>query len=121
MWTYKQSNGFLVNGNGTHRATGYSGHGEGKNNPAMQEVHDVGPIPRGIYDIEGEPFDSPKHGKYCLRLKPRPENEMYGRDGFLCHGDKIGAPGTASEGCIIMGPDVRKEIYWTKEPIEVVE
>jgi hypothetical protein len=33
-----------------------------------------------------------------------------GRGGFLIHGDSVRAPGTASQGCIIMDPATRQRI-----------
>lgn len=101
--------------------SGYSGAGEGKNNPAMQQVHNVGPIPQGKYSIVGEPFDSPDHGPFVLRLEPDPTNEMYGRAGFLIHGDNVHSPGTASEGCIIL-PRYAREAIWSsgQRELEVV-
>lgn len=109
MWTYIQKTGVLSR-DGVVQATGYSGFGEGKNNPAMQEVPDIGPIPCGQYLI-GAPFDSPEHGPYALHLEPYPTNEMHNRSGFLCHGDAIHAPGTASRGCMIFGPVIRHEMW----------
>jgi len=49
--------------------TGYSGLAEGKNNPAMERIHDVGPIPRGSYTI-GPEFQSEKHGPVVHKLAP---------------------------------------------------
>ena len=92
-----------------HEGWGYAGAADGKNNPEMQSVHNVGPLPVGLYDI-GEPRNTPKHGPFVLPLTPHPENEMYGRSEFLIHGDSIAAPGTASEGCIIMNRIVRNHI-----------
>jgi hypothetical protein len=46
MWTWHQSSGDLSH-DGSHVAHGYSGAGDGKNNPAFQRVHNVGPIPQG--------------------------------------------------------------------------
>lgn len=115
MWNYKQEPGDLLL-NGEHVAFGYSGGGEGKNNPAMQEIHDVGPIPKGRYKIEiiadesGNPVDYEQKKAPVLRLVPDPANEMFGRAGFLIHGDSISAPGSASEGCIIMAHWVRQSI-----------
>lgn len=43
-WTCAQKTGELQQ-DGEHVATGYSGAGEGKNNPKMQSVRNVGPIP----------------------------------------------------------------------------
>ncbi len=44
-WTYRQSSGELLF-DGKVVAKGYSGHGEGLNNPEKDSVRDVGPIPR---------------------------------------------------------------------------
>ena len=88
---------------------GYSGHAEGKNNPLMQDKPDIGPIPRGWYTM-GALFYSSSHGPDVIRLTPDGSNEMFGRSGFLIHGDKIGAPGEASLGCIIQQRIVRRAI-----------
>ena len=110
MWTYKQSTGELTNAAGDVVAKGYSGAPAGKNNPAMQNVPDVGPIPEGQYTI-GTPFNSPDHGPFAMHLTPDPANEMFGRSAFLMHGDSLEHPGCASEGCIIMPRPVR-EATW---------
>lgn len=111
MWVYEQSTGDLSNdAPNTLRARGYSGFGDGKNNPAMESVPDVGPIPRGEYQV-GVPHDTDSHGPFVMSLTPLPANEMFGRSGFLMHGDSVHAPGTASKGCIIMPRPVR-EIVW---------
>ena len=89
---------------------GYSGHEEGKNNPAMQNIPQVGPIPCGGYTINA-PFDSATHGPYCLRLEPDTTNEMFGRSGFLMHGDSVVHRGMASLGCIIQLHDVRQQVW----------
>jgi len=109
MWTYSQSTGSLVSESGTLIAQGYSGSKEGKNVPGMSNVPDVGPIPAGLYTI-GVPFDSATHGPFAIPLSPDPANEMFGRSGFLCHGDSITDPGTASEGCIILPRFARERI-----------
>lgn len=108
-WTYYQESGKLSR-EGTDVAFGYSGAGDGKNNPAMQEVHNVGPLPRGGYTINA-PQDTVTHGPYVLPLTPDTENEMFGRAGFLMHGDSVVHPGTASEGCIIMPRAVREQVW----------
>lgn len=110
MWTYKQSTGQLFKSGGALVATGYSGHGEGKNNPSLQSVHDVGPIPRGTYIIHA-PINTEQHGPYVLRLEPFAENEEFGRGGFLMHGDSKEHPGEASLGCIIMPRNVREQVW----------
>jgi hypothetical protein len=122
MWTFKQRTGELLR-NGVQVGVGYSGHDKGKNDPDMQHVPRVGPIPVGLYEI-GEPFDSSSHGPYVMRLTPHPENEMFGRDGFLMHGDSKLSPGTASLGCIIQSHDVRtlvgKRLLLGETTLEVV-
>lgn len=107
MWTYEQKSGRLLH-DGVVICTGYSGAGEGKNNPDLQNVRKVGPIPRGTYTI-GPAYTAPYEHKLppVMHLIPDPETEMFGRDGFLIHGDSVSAPGTASEGCIIMPHSVR--------------
>jgi len=109
-WTYGQKNGGLLQ-DGKPVGTGYSGAGEGKNNPAMENVRNVGPIPCGDWTIIGPPVDTPTHGPFALRLEPAAETETFGRDGFLMHGDSIKSPGTASQGCIIMPLPVREQVW----------
>lgn len=109
MWTYRQSTGELLHGD-TLMGQGYAGKGSGKNNPAMQNVPNVGPLPQGWYTI-GAPRDTTTHGPYVLRLTPAKENVMYGRSGFLVHGDSKAKPGSASNGCIILIPALRIQVW----------
>ncbi|AVJ16440.1 DUF2778 domain-containing protein [Serratia sp. JUb9] len=109
-WVYQQSTGKLSR-NGKLVSIGYAGADKGKNNPELQNVTNVGPLPRGKYIITGRPFHHPTTGKYSIRLQPCPSNEMFGRAGFLIHGDSIARPGTASTGCIIMPLRTRQEIW----------
>jgi hypothetical protein len=88
---------------------GYSGHGEGLNNPSLSHVHDVGPIPRGAYLISSF-FTDPEKGPIVARLSPEPGTETYGRSGFMLHGDNARVNHTASLGCIIQGHDVRQAV-----------
>lgn len=119
MWTYTQKTGWLSK-SGKNLYQGYSGAGEGKNNPAMEDVHNVGPIPVGKYTI-GSPHDTPTHGPYVLTLTPDPKNIMFGRAGFLCHGDSKDKPGTASQGCMIMPRPARELLYQSGDhELEVV-
>lgn len=106
-WLYKQSTGELfLKGSPviTPFAVGYSGCGSGKNNPDMQCVKDIGPIPKGWYTL-GEILDEP--AAYTIKLIPDVSNEMCSRSGFLIHADSIQRPGWASQGCIII-PDATK-------------
>lgn len=111
MWHYLQTTGELLHDD-QHIAFGYSGaEGDGYNNPDMQDVHGKGPIPQGRWLIVGPPVDYPTHGPYVLHLEPAAGTNTFGRSGFLCHGDAVGRPGTASEGCIVMGRFVREQIW----------
>jgi len=103
---YEQKTGRLTDSKGSIMGVGYSGNGQGKNNPLMQDVKNVGVIPRGKYMI-GNPYDSPHTGAFTLPLIPDPTNKMFGRNEFKIHGDNISAPGTASQGCIILPRIVR--------------
>jgi len=105
---YQQSTGILTQ-DGNVLATGYSGHGDGVNDPALQNQHDIGPIPQGVYTI-GMPHADAQVGPIAMRLEPAPDNEMFGRGDFLIHGDTTAMDHTASHGCIIMPHDTRVAI-----------
>lgn len=105
--TYSQRTGQL-SGPGIS-ASGYSGHQEGKNNPALETDHGVGPIPRGTWRI-GAPVDHPHLGPRALPLSPAPGTETFGRSGFFVHGDSSAHPGDASHGCIVLPRNVREAI-----------
>lgn len=113
-WTYAQRTGELQQ-DGQHVAMGYSGAGEGKNNPEMQSVRNIGPIPQGEWTITGPPVNTADHGPYVLRLNPKDETETFGRSGFLMHGDSKSAPGTASHGCVIMPRTVREQVWDSRD------
>jgi hypothetical protein len=104
---YSQTTGRMTGEN--FEATGYSGNGEGLNNPAMQDVHAVGPLPQGSYTILA-PHADPKVGPIAMGLAPAPGNEMFRRGDFLIHGDNPQMNHTASEGCIILPHDARVAI-----------
>lgn len=107
-WEYSQSTRVLTF-NGMEVATGYAGKGAGKNNPDMEQVRNVGPIPTGKYEIQA-PFNSKHTSPYALPLSPIGHNAL-GRTAFQIHGDSNRNPGTASEGCIILGPQIRRKIW----------
>jgi len=107
-WSYSQSSGKMTL-NGKLVGTGYSGKGEGMNNPAMQDKARVGPLPQGTYTI-GPAFKHPEKGPIVMRLRPQRGTQMFGRSGFLIHGDNKAMNHSASNGCIILGPDIRKQI-----------
>ena len=110
MWTWNQANGNLSHG-GDLVGTGYAGgdkgaRPDGVNNPALESVHNVGPIPRGMYAI-GDFIDHPTVGKFAAPLTPSPENEMFGRGGFYLHGDNPEMNQSASDGCPVAPHSVR--------------
>lgn len=110
MWTYKQSTGELSH-DGALVGKGYSGaNPDGKNNPAMESIANVGPIPQGRWQVVGKPFDTTTHGPFCLRLWPAVSTMTYGREGFLIHGDSLEMPGMASQGCIILARPLRNMV-----------
>ena len=109
-WNYAQTSGELQQ-DGKPVANGYSGAGEGKNNPAMQNVPNVGPIPDGDWTITGPPADTASHGPYVLKLNPADGTETFGRSGFLMHGDSKEHPGCASHGCVILPRAVREQVW----------
>ena len=107
-WVYSQSTGELTH-DGQHIATGYSGSGIGRNNPQMQTTHDVGPVPQGSYST-GNQFHSSVTGPGAIRLTPNPGTQTYGRRDLEIHGDSISHPGQGSTGCIILPPEVRRQL-----------
>ncbi len=113
MLTYSQTSGEMRNASSVLLGTGYAGRGEGVNNPALQNVHNVGPLPQGVYTIN-PPVNTTTHGPYVMWLTPDPSNEMFGRSGFGIHADEIANPGKhlASTGCIVMSNEARVAI-WT--------
>ena len=128
MWTYFQATGRFEH-DGVYITTGYSGWddgdnipepGEGKNNPDMQAVRNIGPIPVGQYTI-GPAYQHETKGPIVMRLTPKEGTDTLGRSGFLVHGDSLRAPGTASHGCIILNRTVRTQIAAsTDRDLEVV-
>lgn len=116
MFQWHQSSGELWRvgddgNNGTFVSKGYSGAGEGKNNPAYQRVHNVGPIPQGKWNIVSLTEENTSHGPYVLHLAPCDGTDTFGRSGFLIHGDSIPHPGTASQGCIILPRNIRESVW----------
>lgn len=107
MWIYSQSSGILWEPE-THKkvAVGYSGHGEGRNNPALEHVKNVGPIPRGRYYI-CPAVEHEKLGPLSMRLYAL-SHDARGRTDFLIHGDN--KTNDASHGCIILNRQTRQKI-----------
>jgi hypothetical protein len=110
MFSFRQSTGELFAANGFLVGRGWAGQGAGKNNPVMENVPGIGPLPRGGYTIE-EPHDDARTGPYTMNLVPDAINEMFGRSEFRIHGAALEHPELSSEGCIVLPHDVR-QIVW---------
>lgn len=114
-WTWDQSAGELRH-NGELVARGYSGRGAGINNPAMEAVRSVGPIPRGRWRIRS-PYNSPRVGPYVLPVWATDDgafDDVHGRtrrSAFRIHGDNRAGNRTASHGCIILPRAIRERIW----------
>jgi hypothetical protein len=80
--------------------------GEGLNDPSMEKVKGVGPLPAGLYRL-GRPFTHPTAGPFTMRLEPLPGTKLYDRSGFLFHGGRKTAPGV-SHGCVVGDRPVRE-------------
>jgi Protein of unknown function (DUF2778) len=111
MWIFQNGTGKLYSPAQVLIETGYAGgdkglHPEGRNNPAYQYTKDIGPIPVGWYTF-GTAVEGTHLGILAIPLTSDPTNDMRGRADFFLHGDHIGAPGTASDGCIIMSHATR--------------
>ena len=107
MWRYEVCNpetktGLLLH-NGIEMCSGYSGTGEGRNNSTLEWKPNLGPIPRGMYEI-GKAFDHPHLGPCVMRLTPIGHNAC-NRTDLECHGNN--AANDASHGCIIINHDNR--------------
>lgn len=113
MLTFVQGTGEVLY-KGAHFCWGYAGNGAGKNNPAMQNVKSVGPLPCGRYKVKPARL-STRLGPITLNLEPDPANEMFGRDLFRIHGEvpPPALPGHASDGCIVLG-------HWDRLKIEAI-
>lgn len=110
-WTFEQSTGAWIDPAGEDVAHGYAGRDAGKNNPDMQNVKGIGPLPRGLYTA-GAPANDAVVGAFAMRLTPSPSNEMFGRTSFFLHGDSMEHPGLASHGCIVL-PRTLREAFWS--------
>lgn len=125
-WTWHQSTGELRRA-GQLISRGYSGKGRGRNNPALQCLRGIGPIPRGRWRMMNI-YDSARVGPRTITLwRVGDENfddfdQTTGRSAFRIHGDSIRAPGTASKGCIILPRSIREAMWRSGDrELEVVE
>lgn len=109
MWTWSQGAGTMSR-NGRVVSKRYAGNGRGLNNPAMQNIPGVGPLPRGTYKMESI-GPSPNTGPYTIVLDACAGTDTCGRSEFRIHGDNPKLDHSASHGCIILPRDVRLAIW----------
>jgi len=115
MWFWIQSTGKLFHDD-EFIAVGYSGHRTGKNNPELDHVRRVGPIPRGIWNLTGV-YNSRRVGPFTIICDPERNTVTHGRKYFRIHGDSRRNPGAASRGCIILPRKVRELIWGSKDRV----
>jgi hypothetical protein len=108
-WTWDQSAGLMLDPDGKRFAGGYSGRGEGLNNPQSQDDRGIGPVPQGMWQI-GNLRRSSRTGPNIMDLTPLPGTVTFGRSAFQIHGDNGKGNRSASSGCIILGPQFRTVI-----------
>jgi hypothetical protein len=105
IWIYEQESGKLFC-RGEHVASGYSGFAEGRNNPAMEHVRFIGPIPRGTYRI-GYEEQTGAYGPVALPLTPCEGTMAHGRRMFMIRSDSRHLPGTAPHCPLVLPQDIR--------------
>jgi len=104
------------NGTSIRIGTGYSGTGEGLNNPSAQGEQKVGPTPVGTYSIGSMGTITTSRGQLtdAMRLTPdsatQAELDSLERGGFIIHGSNDYENQTGSIGCPIARPAVRHRI-----------
>jgi hypothetical protein len=113
---FSQSTGFVTKDDGTFVAKGWSGNDyrpkenptriQGRNNPAMQDKHCVGPLPRDMYRV-GPWEPHAELGQLSASLTSMGVGESFGRDGFYIHGPGGDDPANCSMGCIVIPHDAR--------------
>lgn len=112
MWTFSQSTGQLHDSTGELFATGFAGREGGYCNPDAQALHDIGPLPRGLYHMTRW-FD--RHatvGLCAIELTPDKSVDMLGRFGFLIHGASATHPAESSHGCPVIGNCETRHRIW---------
>jgi len=115
VWFYRQRTGELFHGI-EHIATGYSGSAQGKNNPDMEAVHNIGPIPRGYWTI-GKVLDGQATSPHSIPLYPFPTTNTFGRQLFFMHGDQLQHPGEASHGCLVLDAFTRGRLAESSDKV----
>ena len=120
VWTFNQTKGWLDKDGILVSKDCYSGFMEGFNNPSLEMVEGVGPLPSGPWKIYGPPKNDPKLGEYVLTLTPatssfRARIVAMGRDpdSFRCHGKPMPPAdiNSGSHGCLCADKVTRTRMY----------
>jgi lipoprotein-anchoring transpeptidase ErfK/SrfK len=98
-WRYRIGTGSLCH-DGLRIGAGYSGRNEGRNNPKLAVVADIGPIPPGRYAV-GTAYEDSRLGPCVMAPAPKGETITFGRSLFRIHGDNL--QHDTSHGCIVLG------------------
>lgn len=100
---YSQSSGAITKDDGTLVTHGWAGHGNGKNNPTMQDQHELGPLPRGVYAVGKWEARHGNLGPIVASLTQTSGN-TFGRSAFYIHGPDTNPKeyGQESKGCIVI-------------------
>lgn len=80
-------------------------HIQGLNNPNYCSLHNIGPMPTGIYRIHAW-GTFPEIGPNAAALE-QIGGESYGRSGFYIHGPALNDPMNSSKGCLVIPHDDR--------------
>lgn len=108
MLYYSQTSG-LLSRDDKALGYGYSGREKGLNSPDHEMVKNLGPIPKGLWEI-GKFAEKTHLGPIVAALRPIGGQNVFGRGGFFIHGDNSKMNNTASHGCIILSRRLREEI-----------
>jgi hypothetical protein len=125
LWTYEQSTGKLRDLNGDIVGVGYAGRDfdsagnfvGGKNNPAKENIENIGPLPGGLYTADRMELVHAVVGRFAIHLAPDLTTEAkiiaYGRQplSFFIHGDSIEHPSASSDGCIVQTLTTRQQLW----------
>lgn len=103
--SYEQKTGNIKIRN-TLVGVGYSGNGDGLDDPDMEAMSNIGPIPRGEWRIDHWDDHHGEKGPEVAVLSPVGHN-AHGRSAFLIHGDNAAGNHSASHGCIIANRTIR--------------
>jgi hypothetical protein len=85
---------YLPNG---RRLEAHSGLGDHMDDPHYVDARSTGPTPPNVYELKLR--ETLFHGVRAIRLIPRDNSKMYGRDGILAHSYLLG-PNGQSNGCV---------------------